>query len=190
MKPLLLLFTIILPLLAIAGPSEIILTDNMIGKMKIEKGLKVSLHSISNNFSRYFVRQEIKEGEEGSFHSFTVSTFRGKKLIEFISKIEKEEDFEKAKVELDEIIVYGENIKDQYGVHPGMMLRDVAKKRSGMDFGHGHMDDYHLGSEKIWYVFRIVFRNVKQPDGFKAKEFALKSETKVDIITWPNPLWR
>lgn len=189
MKLLFLLFSI-MPLLSMAASPEIIITDNMIGKMKIEKGMKISLHSISNNFPRYRVRQEISEGEAGSFHSFKVSTFKGEELFEFVSNIEKEEEFEQSLVELDEIVVYGETIKDQYGVHPGMILSDVAKKRNSMNFGHGYMDDYHLGNAKIWYVFRIDFRNVEQPSGFKAKDYALKSKTKVDIISWPAPTWR
>ena len=47
------------------------------------------------------------------------------------------------------------------------------------------MDNY-LGSGKIWYMLNIDWSKIDQSKGLSPKEYVIKSDTKISVITWPN----
>jgi hypothetical protein len=66
-----------------------------------------------------------------------------------------------------------------------MPISEASKIRPDMKFGSGHMDNY-LGSEKIWYMLNIDWSKIDQSKGLSPKEYVIKSDTKISVITWPN----
>jgi len=165
---------------------EIVLNENSIGSMKIEPGMKISLYKIWGEFSKYKVSHEINEGDSPDYHRFIVATHSGESLVSFISYIENASEYEQARVELDEVVVHSNKIKDQYGVRVGMNISTALRLRGGdLDFGIGHIDNY-LGKNKIWNLF-----SVEDKHGVSVtKEMALKVDPEISAITWPYPRWR
>jgi hypothetical protein len=165
---------------------KILLSENKIGDMVIKQGMNISLYSIRNAIKGpYRIRHEIRDGMDWSSHQFVVETWKGEELFAFISLIKDPQNYESAVVRLDEIVIYSEEIQDQYGIYPSMPISEAAKIRPDMEFGSGHMDNY-LGSGKIWYMLNIDWVKIDQSKGLSSKEYAIKSDTKINVITWPN----
>lgn len=171
---------------AIASDQKpIVLTDSSIGSFEISKGMKISLHKLSQAFPDHRVKQEIGMGDSPDFHIFTVETHEGEAVVSFISYIQEKSMYESALVPLDEVLLLGGGARDQYGVSPGDTLLFALKKRSSMEHGYGHMDSY-LGSGEIWYLFHAT-----TPEGMRATlDQAIKVNPKIEVISWPVPRWR
>jgi hypothetical protein len=54
-----------------------------------------------------------------------------------------------------------------------------------LDFGAGHMDNY-LGKGNLWYLFSVD----KMHGTVVSKSMALKSNPRIDCISWPRVRWR
>lgn len=169
---------------------KILLSENKIGTMEIKEGMNISLYSIRSAIrGPYRIRHEIRDGMDWSSHEFVVETWEGEELFAFISFIKDPKEYESAQVRLDEIVIYSGEIQDQYGISPGMLISEASKVRPDMEFGSGHMDNY-LGSGKIWYMLNIDWSRIDQSKGLSTKEYAIKSDTKISVITWPNYIVR
>ena len=167
-----------------AKEDKLIFTESSIGTMKIKENMDISLFQISQKFPYYMVTQRIRQGDSPDFHSFTVSTWEGEELIEFISYINETEDYEKAIVKLDEVITCSEKVKDIFGVSPKSKFNLAQKSREDMTYGDGHMDNF-LGKGKIWYLFSV-------PNGQFSRgslKTAEKVNPEINCISWPYPRW-
>ena len=168
-----------------AAQDKIILTSTSIGNMHIEVGIEISLYKIKNHFPLYKVTHQIASGDSPDFHLFSVSTYDNENLISFISFINESDGYEKSTVKLDEVIIHSSKVQDHYGVEPNMTIAQALKKRKGLKFGAGHMDNY-FGNDKIWYMF-----SVNQLHGTQvSREVAINANPKIQSISWPIPWWR
>jgi len=168
-----------------ATSEEIVLSSSSIGNMPISPGKEISLHMISLHFSGYRVTHEIGEGDSPDFHLFTVSTYEGDNMFFFVSYVRDPSEYVKGKVKLDEVVVLSSLIVDEFGISPGMSVKEALKLRKDLDFGAGHMDNY-LGKDQLWYLFRVNDYHGTQV----TREMAMEADPKVDAISWPHPKWR
>jgi hypothetical protein len=183
MHRLLILF-LILSTSICAKEEHMIFTESSIGPMKIKENMEISLYKISQTFPYYKVTQRIGQGDSPDFHSFTVSTWEGEELIEFISYINKKEDYEKSIVKLDEVITCNEKVKDNYGISPKTKFKVADKSRDNMTYGDGHMDNF-LGKDKLWYLFTVPNGQFNRGN----RELAEKVNPAIQCISWPYPRW-
>jgi len=168
-----------------ADEDKIVFTSKSIGDMPIEVGKDISLFKVRQYFMSYTVTHQIVSGDSPDYHLFHVSSHRGKWSISFISYINESKGYEQGVVKLDEVIVYGENIQDEFGVSPRMHIKEIIALRKNLEFGAGHMDNY-LGKNKMWYLF-----SVKNKHGERVtKEMAINANPQIDAISWPYPRWR
>jgi len=178
------LFFLIVSISICAKEEVLVFTESSIGPMKITEKMDISLFQIGKKFPYYKVTQRIGQGDSPDFHSFTVSDWEGEELIEFISYINKPEDYEKAIVKLDEVITCNEKVKDAFGVSPKSKFKIAQKPREDMTYGDGHMDNF-LGKGKLWYLFTI-------PNGQFSRgsqEQAEKINPEIMCISWPYARW-
>jgi hypothetical protein len=183
------LIILLIALISFAGQAaeekKLILTESSIGEMPIKVGMKISLYKIRNHFRYYRVTQEIAEGDSPDYNLFVVSTHEGEELISFISYINESDDYEEGVVKLDEVVIYGTKTQDEFGVTPGMHIKQAIAKRKELKFGAGHMDNY-LGNGSVWYLF-----SVNQTHGTAVTEdMAVEANPKIDAISWPYPRWQ
>jgi hypothetical protein len=164
---------------------KIMFTQSAIGDMKITKGMDISLYKLSKYFPFYNVTQSIGQGDSPDFHIFTVSTYENEELISFISYINEEQQYEKGVVKLDEVITCSDQIIDEFGISPKMHISRAITARDSLDFGAGHMDNY-LGKGNLWYLFSVD----KMHGTGVSKSMALKSNPRIDCISWPHVRWR
>ena len=180
----LLVLLLIISISIYAKEENVIFTESSFGPMKIKENMEISLYKISQKFPYYKVTQRIGHGDSPDFHSFTVSNWEGEELVEFISYINKPEDYEKSIVKLDEVITCNEKVKDSFGVSPKSEFMVAQKSREGMTYGDGHMDNF-LGKGKLWYLFTV-------PNGQFSRgsqELAVKANPEIQCISWPYPRW-
>jgi hypothetical protein len=163
----------------------IIFTEISIGKMKIYKGMEISLYQISKNFPFYRVTQEIGQGDSPDFHMFKVSTYENEELIYFISYINEQTDYEKSTVKLDEVMTCSNKVKDEFGISPSTDFNTAYYSRDKLEYGYGHMDNY-IGKGNLWYLFS----EYDEMGNRVTKEKALESNPKIDCISWPYARWR
>ncbi len=181
-----LLIIIFLSFLSFADESEsIVFTESSIGKMKIHKGMEISLYKIREQFPFYRVTQEIGMGDSPDFHMFTVSTRKNEELIYFISYINTQQDYEKSIVKLDEVMTCSSKVKDKYGISPKSDFNTAYRSREKLEYGYGHLDNY-LGEGKLWYLFS----EYNELGNRINKDKAIELNPKVDCISWPYARWR
>ena len=168
-----------------ATEDKIVLSNKSIGDMPIKVGIEISLYKITQYFPFYEVTHQIASGDSPDYHLYVVSSYKGEKLISFISYINEPDGYEKAVVKLDEVVVYGQNIQDEFGVKPKMHIKQIIALRKNLEFGAGHMDNY-IGRDKMWYLF-----SVENSHGTGVtKEMAIDANPQIDAISWPYPRWR
>lgn len=175
---------LLLPGMVYANLQPIRLTENSIGTMPIKVKDNISLHRVMQYFPNYAVKHEIRMGDSPDFHAFVVSTYEGEELFFFISYINTPEDYEKGVVKLDELIVVSAQIRDQFGMSPGMPIEQAQTRRGQLTFGEGHMD-FYFGAGKIWYMVSVTV-----PDGQSINQHTVtKLNPVIDKLSWPTPWW-
>lgn len=179
---LVLLFTVSISICA--KEESLVFTESSIGPMEIQEKMDISLYQINQHFPFYKVTQSIGQGDSPDFHSFTVSTWEGEELIEFISYIQDSEDYEKAIVQLDEVITCSDKITDNFGVKPKTKFNLAIKSRENLTYGDGHLDNY-LGKGKLWYLFSVSNGDFSRGN----QEMAVKVNPEIRCISWPYARW-
>lgn len=168
----------------VAEDEQFIFTESSFGPIELKEGMEISLFQLSKKFPYHKVSQTIGQGDSPDFHSFTVSTWEGEELVEFISYIEKPEDYEKAVVTLDEVITCSKLVKDQFGIRPLSKFNDALIARNDMKYGFGHMDNF-IGKGKLWYLFAVENGQFSQG----SRELAVKVNPSIECISWPYARW-
>lgn len=167
-----------------AEEESLIFTESSFGPMELKENMEISLFQLSKKFPHHKVSQTIGQGDSPDFHSFTVSNWEGEELVEFISYIEKPEDYEKAVVTLDEVITCSKLVKDSFGVSPQSKFNDALSARGDMKYGFGHMDNF-IGKGKLWYIFTVENGQFSQGN----REIAEKVNPNIQCISWPYARW-